>query len=224
MRMRELQLRPTTLPMELGLLSSPKKRILDSSVAHPPVSLRGLLTRHEGPSSNIAFIRQIVRTTTATLRPAVSAASPVSPGNAPLQSHMLHVSRPPSPAPSRFNLSENISIGTEPFVLPQERETLPLIQIFFNTTGVLFPYIDKDGFLQAYHQLNSTNIRTVRRSWLGLLNMVLAMSTSTSHGSTLTASERAVKSNIFFRRASALREKQIRHGTSLETGGYSLWA
>jgi hypothetical protein len=93
-----------------------------------------------------------------------------------------------------------------------------MIERFFSTTGELFPYIDKEAFLQQYEQLTSANIRTVRRSWLGLLNMVLAMSTSASHDSGSTAIERAATSDIFFRRTLALCEKQIRHGTSLEVG------
>ncbi|KAJ4286514.1 hypothetical protein N0V90_013214 [Kalmusia sp. IMI 367209] len=169
-----------------------------------------------GPSSNIAFTRLMVRTTTAVLKAARSAVSPETPADAALQSHMLHVSRRPSPVPTRFPLSETISVTTEPFVLPPESETLRLIDIFFSSTGVLFPYIDRDGFLQTYQQLNSTNIRTVRRSWLGLLNIVLAMATSASHDSTLSASERAAESEIFYRRALALCDKQIRRSASLE--------
>lgn len=121
-------------------------------------------------------------------------------------------------------MPKTVCIGTEPFAFPTEAETLRLIDVFFHTTGVLFPYIEKDGLLQTYHQLNSTNVRTVRRSWLGLLNMVLAMAISASHGGTATASERAVESDVYFRRALALCEKQIRHGTSLEVGKYLLGA
>jgi hypothetical protein len=93
-----------------------------------------------------------------------------------------------------------------------------MIEIYFSTTGELFPYIDKDAFLQQYNQLVSSNIRTVRRSWLGLLNMILAMSTSTSHDSAASAIERTAISDAFFRRTMVLCEKQIRHGTSLEIG------
>ncbi|PVH98235.1 hypothetical protein DM02DRAFT_531617 [Periconia macrospinosa] len=169
-----------------------------------------------GPSSNIAFTRLIVRTTTAILKATLTTASSSSPADNALQSHMLRVSRQPSLAPNRSSLSDGISVGTEPFFLPGESEILSLIDIYFRTTGVLFPYIDRETFLYTYHQLNSTNLRAVRRSWLGLLNMVLAMATSASHGSTLSASQRAAKSDIFFRRAWELCDKQSRHGTSLE--------
>jgi hypothetical protein len=94
---------------------------------------------------------------------------------------------------------------------------MQMIETYFSTTGELFPYIDKEAFLDQYHQLASSNIRTVRRSWLGLLNMILAMSTSASHGVS-SATERTAISDIFFRRTMTLCEKQIRHGTNLEVG------
>ena len=131
---------------------------------------------------------------------------------------MLHMSRPHSPVVDQLTGATNAANGTEPFALPADGETLQMIQIYFNTTGVLFPYIDEEAFLKTYQQLTSTNIRTVRRSWLGLLNMVLAMSMHASHDNELTAIERATKSDVFFRRALALCEKQIRYGTSVEVG------
>jgi hypothetical protein len=114
--------------------------------------------------------------------------------------------------------SNSIPASTEPFILPPETETMQMIEIYFSTTGELFPYIDKEAFLQQYDQLASSNIRTVRRSWLGLLNMILAMSTRASYDSASSAIERTAMSDIFFRRTMALCEKQIRHGTSLEVG------
>lgn len=108
--------------------------------------------------------------------------------------------------------------STERFALPDKVDTLRLIETYFSTTGVLFPYIDRTSFLNAYHQFSSSNVQSTRRSWLGLLNMVLAMAINAGHESSLTASERAAKSDVYFRRASALCEKLMRQGTSLELG------
>lgn len=159
-----------------------------------------------------------MRSTTEVLKSISSTASPISPSAAALQSHVLHVSRPTSPPSRNFGTQSNlVPAGTEPFVLPPENETMQMIETYFSTTGELFPYIDKEAFLQRYHELASSNIRTVRRSWLGLLNMILAMSTSASHGVS-SATERTAISDIFFRRTMTLCEKQIRHGTNLEVG------
>lgn len=171
-----------------------------------------------GPSSNIAFTRLIVGSTTSILKATTTPSGPVSPADAALQSHMLHVSRPHSPDEDEPSPAKRPSIPLEPFFLPPESETKTLIDIYFDSTGVLFPYIDKDSFVHTHEQLNIANIRSVRRSWLGLLNMVLAMAISVSHSSNVTASERAAQSDVFFRRAMALCEKHISHGTSLEIG------
>jgi hypothetical protein len=45
--------------------------------------------------------------------------------------------------------------------------------------GLLFPYIYPPVFLETYHQMVQENFTGVRRTWLGLLNMILAMSTIT---------------------------------------------
>ena len=146
--------------------------------------------------------------------------SPISPVEYTMASHIPHKSRPPSPISVHADHSDTVSIGAEPFILPPQRETLYLIELYFSTTGILFPYIEKEGFLQTYRQLNSTNIVSVRRPWLGLLNIVLAMATSvnTGYDVTLSARERTSKSDVYFRRAFMVCDRQIRHGTSVEIG------
>lgn len=180
----------------------------------------GELTEILGPSSNIAFTRRIVRSTTTILKNAASAGTPISPEDYIITSHALRISRPTSPIAVHAYNSGAVSIGTEPFILPPQGETLHLIELYFSATGILFPYIDKESFLQTYQQLSLMDIVSVRRSWLGLLNVVLAMATTanTGHDTTLSAQERASKSDVFFRRAWMLCDRQIRHGASLEIG------
>ncbi|KAH7083977.1 fungal-specific transcription factor domain-containing protein [Paraphoma chrysanthemicola] len=166
-----------------------------------------------GSSSNIAFTRQIIRATASILKSAAPGASPVPPNYEGVQSYVLQMSRGVSSVP---DLSDRSSINLEPFALPPEGETMLLIEKYFRTTGVLFPYINEAEFFKTYRQLTSSNVRTVRRSWLGLLNIVLAMSTHASHGGEMTALERCNISDTFFHRAMALCDKQIRRGTSIE--------
>lgn len=176
-----------------------------------------LLLIRLGPSSNIALTRHIVRATTNILKTTIAATSPASPVHLNVQSHMLNVSRPSSPDPP----SEQWLSATEPYVLPSNEETLQLIDLFFSTTGILFPYIDRLSFLKRYRQLSPTSLKSARRTWLGLLNMVLAMATSASSAGLYSACERSTRSEIFFKRASRICEKEIHHGTSLEVGMFS---
>lgn len=168
-----------------------------------------------GPSSNIAFTRRIVRAITATMHTQPSIATPSSHGGILLDSHILHVSRPPSPANRKPGWADENGDPETLFILPPEEETLRLIRHYFANTGVLFPYIHEESFLATYEELKAGGFRKARRSWLGLLNMILAMSTNASIH--ISAEERAAKTDIFFSRAMALCAKQIRHGTSLET-------
>ncbi|KAH9868545.1 hypothetical protein J1614_007617, partial [Plenodomus biglobosus] len=173
-----------------------------------------------GPTSNIAFTRQVVRTTTVILEHAASIGTPVPPDDTALKSHVVHMERPASPYQNLnlFKSNGAIKVGTEPFVLPPEGTMTLLIELYFGTIGVLFPYIDRNGFMKTYRQLVTAGILSVRRSWLGLLNMVFAITTSTNSDFdiTITAEARAIKSHVFFQRAMVLSDRQIRHGTSLE--------
>lgn len=171
-----------------------------------------------GPTSNIAFTRQIVRTTAGILKHITSAGAPVSPNDTPLKSHVVHMSRADSPSRNLMKSNGYASVGSEPFILPPETTMMQLIELYFNTTGSLFPFIDRNGFWKTYRQLITTNMLSVRRSWLGLLNMVFAITTSvnTTFDLTITAQTRAAKSDIFFQRAMELSDRQIRLGTSLE--------
>lgn len=169
-----------------------------------------------GPSSNIAFTRHIVRAITATINNQPPIATPSSQGGMILDSHILHVSRPPSPANRRSDYPDEDGDPEALFILPPEEETLELIRHYFAVTGVLFPYIHEESFLATYEEVKAAGFRKARRSWLGLLNIILAMSTSASVHSGLSAEERTAKADIFYSRAMALCAKQIRHGTSLE--------
>lgn len=136
-----------------------------------------------------------------------------------MHSHVLHVSRPPSAGPDRpGGVGRPLDPPANPFDMPSSDRTLQLVLQYFENTGLLFPYIHRESFLAAYHDVAAANFRTVRRSWLGLLNMILAMSVSTSYLDDLGAQRRMAESGVFFRRAMALCEKQIRFGASLEIG------
>lgn len=130
------------------------------------------------------------------------------------------MSRPSSPGLQFVNFTGVASIGVEPFILPPDTDMMPLIELYFSTTGTLFPYIEYHGFLDTYYQMTSKGIFSVRRSWLGLLNMMFAMVTSTNNWQdpTITAQIRAAKSDTFYRRAMVLSDRQIHHAASLEVG------
>ncbi len=136
---------------------------------------------------------------------------------------VLVVSRPGSPT-SKSNAKKNDDTGTlgdpkstNPHFLPIELKTRYLIDRYFADTGLLFPYLHRETFLQVYAELLQ-NVRLVRRTWLALLNMVLAMAVFTSMEDGTDASERQKESHLFYARAMKLCGQSISAHASLETG------
>jgi hypothetical protein len=104
------------------------------------------------------------------------------------------------------------------FALPPQANTLELIERYFSNTGLLFPYIYPPVFLDTYHQMARENFSRVRRTWLGLLNMVLAMATITAVPGSASADARIEESDVFYQRGLGLCGSEIMRGTTLEVG------
>lgn len=169
-----------------------------------------------GPSSNIAFTRQIVRAVKTTLR-----SQPLPPRGYRQDDHqqhppMLQVSRPPSPMHQRVDTDDWRTENPDLLSLPSDDECMRLTNQYFGRTGVLYPYIHEESFIQTYNTFKATRFRKVRRSWLGLLNLILAMATKTAVNSKLSAQEREEQSDMFFVRGWRLCEKQVKYSPSLE--------
>ena len=92
-----------------------------------------------------------------------------------------------------------------------------LVNHFFADTGALFPFVQRETFLETYNRIRGHNLRQFRRSWLGLLNAILTMATVTSASWDMSATDRAAKAEIFFSRAKALCLDQMLSGADLET-------
>lgn len=127
----------------------------------------------------------------------------------------MSASRPPTPL-RRKAQDERSQVNI--FALPSQSETLTLIHRYFSNTGLLFPYIYPPLFLDTYHQMARENFTKVRKTWLGLLNMVLAMSTITAVPGGSKAEKRIAESDVFYQRGLGLCGNEILRGTSLEVG------
>lgn len=172
-----------------------------------------------GPSSNIAFMRHISRAIAKggtqysnTTSPSLSSPNHIGGG-------MLTVSRShpsqdePQSQPQSFGQS-----GVNIFALPSEERTWRLIQIYFEKTGQLLPFIHEASFCETYFRMREDNFRRVRRTWLGLLNIVLAIATSLHTEGDLPAGTRIQESDIYFQRANGLCDRDSKRNASLEMG------
>ena len=78
--------------------------------------------------------------------------------------------------------------------------------------------------METYRAFKSSNFTKVRRTFLGLLNIILAMGSSMDPATTFNALQRAQKSDVFYQRAMNLSGKPSTRGASLEIVQYLLLA
>jgi hypothetical protein len=104
------------------------------------------------------------------------------------------------------------------YALPQESQTRELLNHYFSTTGLLFPYLHEQTFWETYEDMRRNEFTKVRRTWLGLLNIVLALATSTRVKCDTNAERRIQESDVYYQRALGLCEKQMLRASSLEAG------
>lgn len=156
-----------------------------------------------GPSSNIAFLRHL---SSAVVQKGYS----LSPGAG--DGGFVSVSKPSSTL--RQTAQEKVNV----FALPSQSETLALINLYFSETGLLYPYIYPPTFLATYHRMARENFSGVRKSWLGLLNMILAMATITAESNGASADTRIAESDVFYQRGLGLCGGELWRGTTLELG------
>lgn len=179
--------------------------------------LAWLLTYGQGPSSNVAFVRhislalakasgqsQVIQTRTDSL-PAANEWTRVT------RPHYVHGETSESTL-VRSQRSVNI------YALPAEDYTWRLIKEYFQKTGQLLPFIHEESFCETYFQLKRTNFTMARRTWLGLLNMILAMATTLTVDGYPSSEDRIAESDVYYQRANGLCERESRTNNSLELG------
>jgi hypothetical protein len=159
-----------------------------------------------GPSSNSSFFSKIARAL-------VSGTGKMSEGRDFSRDLAGKMSRPPSPPPQ----SKGDQSPVNPYKLPSRSEMLRLIDIFFSFTGQFFPYLSKPYISQMVRDLDLVKLSSTRKSWLCLLNAVLAMSTSLDRGSGRQLKSTEEESDIFFQRALILSPWTISNTANLET-------
>ena len=160
-----------------------------------------------GPSSNSAFFGHVARalascTHTNTQREASS------------RDLTANLSRPVSPPlPSTRPKPK----AMHPYILPSRAEILRLVDLFFANTGQFFPYIHKKTIVNMVEELDVVRCTGIRKSWLCLLNAILAIGTSLDVDNGRPIRSRESESDIFLQRALTLSPWTISKTANLET-------
>lgn len=164
-----------------------------------------------GPSSNIAFLRHLSRATSATLK--TFEGCTLAPDQRPTQSLL---SRAPSPINTPSTTGPLERYQTDPLVLPSEAQTHRLLELFFNETGLLFPFIQKEYIVSTYNHARSRGMVGIRKTFLCLLHAILAMAAHLDDDHTVNPGD----AETFYQRAHAIQSSLDFRMTNVEIGKY----
>ncbi|KAM0219271.1 hypothetical protein ACHAQD_006487 [Fusarium lateritium] len=153
-----------------------------------------------GPSSTIAFLRQVLR------RIDVGEVSGESMSNA--ESHVGRIKPEHSPPSSLFckgtGPSVMAAIEDDLYVLPNSASTITLVKNFFRGYGSMNPFLDEMLFMRVNVMGVYESRQRPKASRLALLNMVLAIGSATSIDRSCPAERKIQLSKRFCQRARGL--------------------
>ena len=172
-------------------------------------------TEFHGETSNIVFIRCLLRANTATLK--LKQNEGTLSDNENTSAEFFSMPRSPSAMETPKSTSD-----ISPSALPSGPEMDALLNAYFNTYGSLFPFLHEQTFREIYDDCKASGFAKVRRTWLGFLNMIFAMATNVDQGAEVSADRRFQKSNIFFLRAVSLCRDAAMRTVSLDIVQYLL--
>ncbi|CAF3498258.1 unnamed protein product [Fusarium graminearum] len=171
-----------------------------------------------GEASNINFTQLLLRAMAT-----VHGATPVAPSA---------LNQAPVPGDGILaNMSQNqqeVFVGglatpeSSPTALPSVQEMDSLLEIYFDTAGVVFPFICEDTMRSTYNECRLNGFTRARRTWLGTLNMIFAFASSFDRRDSVSSSakRRFERANVFYKRATALCGELSKRVISLEIVHY----
>ena len=107
--------------------------------------------------------------------------------------------------------------AVEAFALPPPNEADHLLRVYFTTVNLMVPCVHEVSFREQYRKARVHGPRAVRKSWLGILNIVFAVATNVLTP-TSPPIERATRSDMYFERAMELARPDMLRRFSLELG------
>lgn len=117
-------------------------------------------------------------------------------------------------------MASSASTRVNVYALPPDHRSWSLIGQYFQKTGQLLPFIHESSFCETYVQMRREGFTKVSRTWLGLFNIVLAISVSLSFKDDISPAERIQESDIYYQRANGLCDRDSKRSASLEMGRY----
>ena len=169
-----------------------------------------------GSSSNIAFTRHISQAVARVTQSRQTWTTPGTEESLKFAGRMTRDSGPASPVRRPQGIEHGKSGAVDIYFIPAEAETRSLMKSYFDYIGSLYPYVHEATFSRTYEEMRRNNFKEVRRTWLALFNMVLALAIGVPYNSDVTVEQRTEKANVYYQRAMILCKEQMTRGTSLE--------
>ncbi|KAK6434515.1 hypothetical protein LTR95_009301 [Oleoguttula sp. CCFEE 5521] len=169
-----------------------------------------------GESSNVGFSRSLLRAISVTWTVDELERLAATGGEQPVESRDMN------PSQGILPIEPFDSPGFIASILPKTEVMEDLLDIYFATTGSLFPFIHEPTFRETFSEFKKSGFTKVCRTWLGLLNMTFAMASNFNIGNLISTKERHKRSQIYYARAEALCSAPFRRSISLEIVQYLL--
>lgn len=152
-----------------------------------------------GPTSNSVFLRHIKKAILG-----YSSEVPTCRQDRHGLVNVSDVSRPSSPRlQSRWYSESNFppQLPRNAYDLPPRWKIIGLVNAFFDRPGMLFPYTYKKCILDGLEHGKDASLHSVRRSWLCLLNTIMAFSTILGDSSRNSIETSFTEADAFLQRA-----------------------
>ncbi|PWW79720.1 hypothetical protein C7212DRAFT_288967 [Tuber magnatum] len=170
-----------------------------------------------GPSSNIAFIGHVTRALATSVSVTTTLTKEFRGTDSTQESSSRFISPHNSPAPSTGGELDIRAGNVNIYVLPPQKRVLHYVTLYFQNTNILFPYLHQPSFLETYEEALRDGFSKVRRTWLALLNLVMAMGSRASTETDISAEEKYKTAEVFYQRGFGLCDGHFLRLASLDS-------
>lgn len=102
------------------------------------------------------------------------------------------------------------------YAFPPAQKTRSLIRAYFDRSGLHYPILHLDTFLDTYEEALKDGFKRVQPSWLALLNAALALAMLSTSGFAGTKPSGLDEAELYYRRACVLSRRIQRQAAQLE--------
>ncbi|KAJ3498328.1 hypothetical protein NLG97_g1208 [Lecanicillium saksenae] len=152
-----------------------------------------------GESSNIGFVRYLLGAVSSIWGVKQPEGPQLSKGDNAEGKRRAMLSSEHSPLGALPTTPQSLATSSR---LPAVSDMETMINRYFNTMGLLFPFLHESTFRQTYEAFKASGFNKVRQTWLGELNLIFAIASNINRGK--TSKQCFQESLVYYRRAMSL--------------------